>query len=201
MPTTKDRADALLRPGATCWRVAPASRAALIVDAADYFLHLRRALTCAERAAYLIGWDFDLRVEMVPGQSDNDGNAPDGWPNRLGDFLEAVVDRRPEVCLHILKWDGAMLTELATQAWETLSLKMVSKRIRLALDSHHPAGACHHQKIVVIDDRFAFCGGIDVTTGRWDTRDPTPDDDRRAGPDGSLHQPWHDVTTALEGGR
>jgi phospholipase D1/2 len=199
MPTTHDPADALLRPGSTCWRMARATRAALIVDAADYFLHLRAALTRAERAVYLIGWDFDLRIEMIPGRSDEDGNAPDGWPNRLGDFLEAVVDRRPEVCLHILKWDGAMLTEIATQAWETLSLKMASERIRFALDSHHPAGACHHQKIVVIDDRLAFCGGIDVTTGRWDTREHAPGDNRRTDPDGSLHQPWHDVTTALEG--
>ena len=199
MQTTRVQTDTLLRPGATCWRVARASRAALIVDAADYFLHLRAALIRAKRAVYIIAWDFDLRIEMLPGQSDADGNAPDGWPNRLGDFLEALVDRSPDLHLHILKWDGAMLTEIATQAWETLHLKMTSGRIHLALDSHHPTGACHHQKIVVIDDSLAFCGGIDVTTGRWDTRDHTPHDDRRIDPDGSLHQPWHDVTTALEG--
>nr|WP_111298533.1 phospholipase D-like domain-containing protein [Paracoccus saliphilus] len=199
MSITEDQAEALLRPGTTCWRVARATRVSLLVDAADYFMHLRAALMRAERAAYLIGWDFDLRIEMVPGKSDAEGNAPDGWPNRLGDFLEALVARRGDLCLHILKWDGAMLAEIATQAWETLSLKRASSRIRLALDSHHPAGACHHQKIVVIDDRLAFCGGIDVTTGRWDTRNHRPDDARRADPDGSLHQPWHDVTTALEG--
>ncbi|SDY10038.1 phospholipase D-like domain-containing protein [Citreimonas salinaria] len=199
MPTTTDETDTLLRPGETCWRIAHARRAALIVDAADYFVHLRSALTSAEETAYLIGWDFDLRIEMVPGRSDEDGNAPDGWPNRLGKFLEALVERRPELRLHILKWDAAMIAEIATQAWETLRLKMASERIHFALDSHHPAGACHHQKIVVIDDRLAFCGGIDVTTGRWDTRNHSPDDDRRTDPDGSLHQPWHDVTTALEG--
>ncbi len=199
METTRDHTNALLRPGETCWRVVRANQVALIVDAADYFVHLRTALTHAERAIYLIGWDFDLRIEMIPGQSDEDGNAPDGWPNRLGEFLEALVGRRPEVCLHILKWDSAMVAELATQAWETLSLKMASHRIRFALDSHHPMGASHHQKIVVIDDRLAFCGGIDVTTGRWDTRDHAPDDARRTDPDGSLHQAWHDVTTALEG--
>lgn len=199
MPTTDEMTKPLLRPGETCWRIERADRLALIVDAADYFLHLRTALIGAEQAIYLIGWDFDLRIEMVPGQGDADGNAPDGWPNRLGDFLEAVVDRRPDVQLHILKWDGAMLAEIATQAWETLSLKMASKRIHFALDSHHPAGACHHQKIVVVDDRLAFCGGIDVTTERWDTRDHAPDDDRRTNPDGSSHGPWHDVTTALLG--
>lgn len=196
---TKDQTVALLQPGKTCWLLARASRAALIVDAADYFGHLRTALARAEQTVYLIGWDFDLRLEMVPGQSDGDGNAPDGWPNRLGEFIEALVERRPEVRIHILKWDGAMVAELATQAWETLSLKLASERVHFALDSHHPVGACHHQKIVVIDDRLAFCGGIDVTTGRWDTRDHAPGDERRTDPDGSLHQPWHDVTTALEG--
>ncbi len=199
MLTTTNETDLLLQPGTTCWRVERASRAALIIDAADYFRHLRAALKRAENDVYLIGWDFDLRIDMLPGQSDDDGSAPDGWPNKLGDFLKAVVDRRTGVRLHILKWDGAMLAEIATQAWETLSLKLASDRIRFALDSHHPAGACHHQKIVVIDDRLAFCGGIDVTTGRWDTRDHEPDDERRTDPDGSLHQPWHDVTTALEG--
>lgn len=198
MPMT-DQAKALLRPGDTCWRVAKASRAALIVDAAEYFLHLRAALIGADRTAYLIGWDFDLRIEMVPGESDAEGNAPDGWPNELGEFLKALVKGKPGLRLHILKWDGAMLAQIATQARETLSLKRASRRIRLALDSHHPAGACHHQKIVVIDDRVAFCGGIDVTTGRWDTREHKPDDPCRTSPGGSLHQPWHDVTTALEG--
>lgn len=36
-----------------------------------------------------------------------------------------------------------------------------------------PAGAAHHQKIVVIDDALAFYGGIDITTDRWDTRTRT----------------------------
>ncbi|WP_372921992.1 hypothetical protein [Roseovarius sp.] len=110
MLTTSYQADALLQPGTTCWRVERASRAALIVDASDYFLHLRTALIGAEHAAYLIGWDFVLRIEMMPGQSDSDGNAPGGWPNQLGDFLKALVDRRPALVIHILKWDGAMIT-------------------------------------------------------------------------------------------
>ena len=38
-------------------------------------------------------------------------------------------------------------------------------------DSAHPVGCSHHQKIVVIDDRLAVCGGIDMTDDRWDTRE------------------------------
>ena len=196
---TQASSDTLLRPGETCWRIERADRVALIVDAADYFIHLRQALIAAKETIYLIGWDFDLRIETVPGESDEEGNAPDGWPNELGPFLEAVVERNGGVDMHVLKWDGAMIAEIAQQAFETISLKMSSDRIHFALDSHHPVGACHHQKIVVVDDRLAFCGGIDVTTGRWDTREHKPDDERRINPGGDIHQCWHDVTTALEG--
>ena len=196
--TAASARDALLRPGATCWRVERADRLALIVDGAGYFRHLRDALKNARRAVYLVGWDFDLRIEMVPGRSDADGNAPDGLPNRLGEFLKAIVRRTDGLELFILKWDGAMVTELAQQAVPTVELKL-TRRVHFALDSHHPVGATHHQKIVVIDDALAFCGGIDVTTGRWDTGEHREEDDRRRAPDGDIEKPWHDVTTALEG--
>ena len=53
--------------------------------------------------------------------------------------------------------------------------------MHFAVDGAHPIGAVHHQKIVVIDDAVAFCGGIDLSVGRWDTRahaPETPADDR-----------------------
>ncbi len=193
-----DRAPILV-PGETCWRLARADRLSVIVDAADYFRHLRAALRAAKKTIFLIGWDFDLRLEMLPDKGDADGNAPDGLPNRLGDFLQHLVTATPGLSLYILKWDKAMLVEIAQQAKETLDLKLASDRIQFALDSHHPVGATHHQKVVVVDDRLAFCGGIDVTGGRWDTRDHAPDDRRRHFPNGDGHKPWHDVTTALGG--
>ena len=76
---------------------------------------------------------------------------------------------------------------------------MIHPRIHIRLDGHHPFGGSHHQKIVLIDERVAFCGGIDMTVGRWDTPEHRDLDSRRRGPDGSLHGPWHDATTALEG--
>ncbi len=191
--------DRILVPGETCWRAERATRLSVITNGADYFVHLRSALSSARRAIYMVGWDFDLRIEMVPGESDADGNAPDGMPNRLGDFLVHVVEANPELSLHILKWDKAMLVQLTMQARETLGLRTASDRIHFALDSAHPAGATHHQKIVVVDDALAFCGGIDVTVGRWDTDEHRPDDPRRADPGGTVRKPWHDVTTALGG--
>ena len=187
-----------LRPGDTCWRIERAERLALIVDGASYFRHLRSALEAARRTVYLVGWDFDLRIEMLPGESDEHGLAPDGLPNRLGDFLRTIVERADRLDMRILKWDAAMLVEIAQQAVPTLELKL-TRGVHFALDSHHPVGGAHHQKVVVIDDEVAFCGGIDVTTGRWDTREHRSDDPRRSAPDGTPQKPWHDVTTALAG--
>ena len=79
-----------------CWRVASADRLALIVDGQDYFRALRHALLAARHLAVMIGWDFDFEIEMRPGRSDAEGNAPDGLPNALGPFLDALAARRPE---------------------------------------------------------------------------------------------------------
>ena len=197
-----DRANlkaSLFEPESNCWRVARAKRVGLIVDAAAYFAALRRALMKAQREVLLIGWDFDFEIEMLPGQSGEDGLAPDGLPNALGDFLEAVVKRAPELHLYILKWNGAMLMAPG-RLLPTLMLRIWGDdRIHFALDGHHPFGACHHQKIVVVDDALAFCGGIDATEDRWDTSEHAPGDGRRVRKDGSPSEPWHDATTALTG--
>lgn len=189
----------LFDPGRNCWKVATAEKYAMVVDGAAYFKALREALIAAERQVMLIGWDFDLEIEMLPGESDSDGNAPDGYPNVVLDFIEAVVDRNPELMIYLLRWTGSALIAPG-RIVPALRLKLVGPdRIKLALDGRHPVGACHHQKIVVVDDRLAFCGGIDVTDARWDTPDHTPNDPRRVLKDGSLAPPWHDVTNALCG--
>ena len=40
--------------------------------------------------------------------------------------------------------------------------------MEILLDSHLPVGASHHEKLVVIDDDVAYCGGVDLTVRRWD---------------------------------
>lgn len=181
------------------WRAVPADRFSLIVDGADYFRALRHALIEAREMAVMIGWDFDFEFEMLPGESDADGNAPDGLPNQVGPFLEALVDRRPSLDIYLLKWSGGAL--IAPGAiLPALRTKLLSpENIHLAFDGHHPIGACHHQKIVVIDDKLAFCGGIDVTDGRWDTPDHTAGDERRRLRSGEIGQPWHDMAAVLTG--
>lgn len=190
-----ERDDRLLDPGRNCWRITRADRAALVVDAADYFRHARQAMMMARSQILLIGWDFDTRILL-----DHDCDE-DGAPAHLGPFLSRLARDRPGLSIRILKWDlgalkllgrGTTILRLIRWAW--------SKQIFFKLDGAHPFGASHHHKILVVDDSLAFCGGIDMTASRWDTRAHADKDKRRKRPTtGRLYGPWHDATMAVGG--
>ena len=185
--------------GRNCWRVAPAGRVSFIIDGKAHFRALREALLQARRLVMLVGWDFDFEIEMLPGESDDDGNAPDGFPNAVGPFLDAIVDRRPGLDIYLLKWSGGAMIAPGG-VLPALQVKFMSpEQIHLAFDGHHPLGACHHQKLVAIDDSLAFCGGIDLTAGRWDDPDHRDDNPLRRGKDGEISQPWHDASAVFSG--
>ncbi|TNC67507.1 phospholipase D-like domain-containing protein [Rubellimicrobium roseum] len=185
----------ILRPGDTCWRIAHADRLRVIVDAADYFATFRSVAQEARHSLLLIGWDFDTRIELDRA----DGHSE--VPNRLGRFLSWLVRNRPNLQIHMLEWDVGLLLALGRGSTPLRVADLVSsKRVRLQLDHAHPAGAAHHQKIVVIDDVLAFCGGIDMTAGRWDTPAHQDHDPLRVSPTlGWRFPPWHDVTTVVDG--
>lgn len=174
------------------WRTERATRAAVIVDADAYFTAARSAMLKAERRILLIGWDFDARIRF--------GGAEDEGPPTVGAFITWLVNRRPGLQVHILRWDmGALKTLFHARTLLTILRWICHPQVHLKLDGHHPVAASHHQKIVVIDDCMAFCGGIDMTRDRWDTRAHDDDEPRRIEPNGTPYGPWHDAAMALEG--
>ncbi len=186
--------DRVLEPGKTCWRTARAANLTSIVDAATYFHHVKSAMLSAKKRIILIGWDFDTRIQFEP-----DGKTLEG-PNRLGAFLKWLPRHRPDLEVYLLKWNigafsalGRGMTPVFVLDWFTDS------RLHLEIDGAHPVGAAHHQKIIVVDDEIAFCGGIDMTVDRWDTSDHTDRSRYRREPTGKRYGPWHDVTTAVDG--
>jgi phosphatidylserine/phosphatidylglycerophosphate/cardiolipin synthase-like enzyme len=192
-PPTGPASGRILEEGETCWRKVGADRVAFIIDAAGYFAAAKEAILKAERCVYLIGWEFDLDIRLRPDLDDP------RIPDRLRQFLEYAVEERPDLEIFVLQWGGAMLFNIARQLGSWLSLKATAhSRFHFRLDNEHPTGACHHQKIVVIDDALAFCGGIDMTSGRWDTSDHVDNECRRSD-DGEEPLPWHDMTLAIDG--
>jgi phosphatidylserine/phosphatidylglycerophosphate/cardiolipin synthase-like enzyme len=184
----------LFRPGENCWRVKPADDFSIIVDADDYFGAIRRTMMAAEQLIFLVGWDFDAGTTL--GHPDVD----DGAPRKVGDFIIWLTRKRPKLEIKILLWSPALLA-----SWMRLSnlpylLRWkLHKRISVRLDGRHPIGSSHHQKMLVVDDQTAFCGGIDVTLDRWDTREHLDDHPSRHRPNGRPYGPWHDASSKFTG--
>ncbi len=185
----------ILRPGRTCWRLARTDRLAFLVDAAPYYEALRRTLPKAQRSIYIVGWDVDSRTALTP-----EAEPADGWPQTLLPFLDALLKARPELQVHVLAWDYSFIYALEREPLPTYQFSRVkNRRLHFALDDAHPLVASHHQKIVVVDDRVAFTGGVDLTVRRWDTPAHDPQDPRRVDPAGTIYKPMHDVQVAVDG--
>jgi phosphatidylserine/phosphatidylglycerophosphate/cardiolipin synthase-like enzyme len=187
MPATRP----ILKQGRNCWRIAPAKRAAVLIDAADYYAALEKALRKARRSIIIIGWDFDAWIKLRP----DDPACP-----HLGDFLRSLVEERPELEIRVLIWSvavlhapGAPLPLLLGAEWEN------HPRIQLRLDREHPIYGAHHQKAICVDDTIAFVGGMDLTIRRWDTTKHEAEHELRKGPDGVPYPPVHDVQMMVEG--
>jgi phosphatidylserine/phosphatidylglycerophosphate/cardiolipin synthase-like enzyme/uncharacterized membrane protein YdjX (TVP38/TMEM64 family) len=184
----------ILTEGRNCWRRAKAERVAFLVDGAAYFEAFRTAALRAERSITIVGWDIHSRMRLVPGEPE------DGLPPELGPFLNALLERNRRLCVRILTWDFAMIYAVEREVLPLLNREWTRhRRLVFRMDSVHPLGASHHQKIVVIDDKVAFCGGIDLTMRRWDTSEHRPLDPRRLDPDGVPYSPFHDVQAMVDG--
>lgn len=169
-----------------------ADHVAFVVDGADYLRHVKAAMLRAQRRIILVGWDFDGRTTLEQGATTLPG------PNQLAAFLYWLLWKRAGLEIYVLK-SNLRLLPLFDGLWcgltpVTVLNRLSGRRIRFAVDGAHPTGAVHHQKLVIVDDVLAFCGGIDLTLGRWDT--PEHLDDNKFRRD---YGPRHEVAAAVDG--
>lgn len=186
---------------ASSWRFARASRAHVVIDAAAYFTLMQQAMEGAQQRIHLIGWDFDTRMRLGPGRRFWNLPRKGSRPARLGAFVIWLCERTSGLQVRVLKWNfGALKFLLRGSMIIDLIRWFLHPAIDFKFDAAHPVGCSHHQKIVVIDDNFAVCGGIDMTSDRWDTPEHLEADPRRRKPYGTrLYGPWHDLTMMVEG--
>jgi phospholipase D1/2 len=166
----------------------------LLIDGADYFGAVREAIARAQRTVFIVGWDVDSHMQLTPQASD------DGFGAALGDFLHELAAARKRLRIYILAWDFAMLYAFEREwlpvykmGWRT------HRRGTFQMDGKHPLGGSHHPKIVVIDDKIAFVGGLDLTRSRWDTSAHAAHHPLRRDASKELYQPFHDVHTLFDG--
>jgi phosphatidylserine/phosphatidylglycerophosphate/cardiolipin synthase-like enzyme len=185
----------VLRPGETCWRTARADRAAFLIDTEAYFAAVFDALKSARRSILLLGWGFDPRTRLFPDGYDG----PDD-PDEVGRILIELARTRPELDVRLLIWRSALPIAAQQEFFPHRARQWFKNSpVHFHLDDHVPFGACHHQKVLVIDDRLAFCGGGDISVDRWDTPGHRDDDPRRIMPDQDYHAPRHEVMLMVDG--
>jgi phosphatidylserine/phosphatidylglycerophosphate/cardiolipin synthase-like enzyme/uncharacterized membrane protein YdjX (TVP38/TMEM64 family) len=183
--------ETLFRSGQNCAAIARAGRIGLIVDGADYYRAFMSAAARAERSINIIGWDFDSRTPLC--------STDEGKPIVLGDFLNGLAAAKRLLRIYILDWDFPIVYGTDRELPLSLGLSWKPHRhIDFQFDNTHPIAGSHHQKIVVIDDRVAFVGGLDLTNKRWDTAEHKPGDPRRVF-NGQPYPPMHDVMIAVDG--
>ena len=151
----------------------------VLVDGEEALPRIAEELRRAESHVHLAGWfftpGFRLRHDVV-----------------LRELLAELAER---VAVRVLVWAGAPLPLFHPSRGEVRRMReelVAGTRIECALDDRERPMHCHHEKLVVVDDRVGFVGGIDLTSFGGDRLDSRGHPAR-----GSLG--WHDAATRLHG--
>ncbi len=154
----------------------------LAVDGDEAFAGILAAIRGARRSVLIAGWHAMPQFALTRGDA----------PVTLGEALLPAAERAR---VRVLLWGGARLPVIRPTRWDARQARDAFARIpgvTAALDEREYLQHCHHEKLVVVDDRVAFVGGLDLThltSDRWDTNAHAP----------RASQGWHDAAVRLEG--
>jgi phosphatidylserine/phosphatidylglycerophosphate/cardiolipin synthase-like enzyme len=160
----------------------PGNAIEILVDGAEALPVIADELRTARSHVHVTGWyfspDFALRR--------------DEEPLILRNFLAELAET---VEVRILVWAGAPLPLFRPSRREVRRMRdelTAGTRIQCELDARERPLHCHHEKTIVVDDRVAFVGGMDLTTEAGDRFDLNDHPARAA-------VGWHDAAARIEG--
>jgi phosphatidylserine/phosphatidylglycerophosphate/cardiolipin synthase-like enzyme len=182
----------ILEPGDTCSAILPALHAAALIDVAQYYAEARRAMAAARRSIHILGWDFDPRTHLTPKVAPDESHV-------LGSFLSRLKSEKPWLDIRILIWRMTLAIAVEHRFFPYLSSLWLKRGIHFRLDGTAPYGASRHEKLLVIDDSLAFCGGSDFAPDRLDIRSHPDWPLWRHLPNGEQYPPRHDVMICVDG--
>src|SRR5258708_2105212 len=141
----------------------------VLIDGEEALPRIADEISAARSHVWLAGWHFAPSFAL----------RRDGRPAILRNLLAQVSE---QVDVRVLAWAGAPIPVFQPSRRAVRSMRDELCRgtnIHCALDSHERPMHCHHEKTIVIDDRVAFVGGIDLTAENGDRFD-APDHEPRA---------------------
>jgi phosphatidylserine/phosphatidylglycerophosphate/cardiolipin synthase-like enzyme len=160
----------------------PGNAIEILVDGAEALPQIADALRAARSHVHIAGWYFSPDFALMREEE------PLVLRNLLAELAE-LVDVR------ILVWAGAPLPLFRPSRREVRQMRdtlVAGTRIECELDARERPMHCHHEKTIVIDDRVAFVGGMDLTTEAGDRYDHSDHPARAA-------LGWHDAAARIEG--
>ena len=207
-----------------------ASRAAFLIDGRMTMLEMCIRFLNARESITIAAWGMTPELLMVRGRHQRAGEdgSPEqeellGWLRQKGLSAESIdfwLSGEELSVQNVLGHMVAQGVDVRVLLWDTLSWPLQSgpADIQAALaavgvncvldNSHltlqHPIASLH-QKSIVVDERIAFVGGIDLMCerdgdhDRWDTKGHLYNNLLRVGKDGLLAYGWHDVHLTFEG--
>jgi phosphatidylserine/phosphatidylglycerophosphate/cardiolipin synthase-like enzyme len=156
------------------------NRVELLVDGGELLPRMVADIDAAASHVHVAGWHFTPTFRMG-----------DGGPTLRG--LLADVAARCDV--RVLAWAGAPLPLFHPDRREVRAMRdelVRGTRIEMQLDAKERPMHCHHEKLVVVDDRIAYVGGLDLTTLAGNRLDDSAHRSR-------LGVGWHDAALRIEG--
>ena len=154
----------------------------ILIDGAEALPRMRAELERAESHVHIAGWyfspDFALTRDLEPAI----------LRNLLAELAERVEVR-------VLVWAGAPLplNRLSRGTVRKMRESLCrGTQIQCELDAKERPMHCHHEKTIVVDDRVAFVGGIDLTSVVGDRFDSSAHRSR-----GQVS--WHDASAQIAG--
>jgi len=154
----------------------------VLVDGSEALPAIAAELANATSYVHLAGWFFSPELQLSREEE----------PIVVRNLLAELAER---VDVRVLTWEGAPLPVFKPsrrQVQEMLEALAHHTKIEAHTDGCTGFTHCHHEKIVVIDGRVAFVGGIDLTLDGGDPYD-TPSHISRGGIG------WHDAAIRIEG--
>jgi phosphatidylserine/phosphatidylglycerophosphate/cardiolipin synthase-like enzyme len=158
------------------------NRVDVLVDGLAYLPALAEEVASATSHVHLLGWCFSPELHLTRDEE----------PVVLRNLLAQVAQR---IDVRLLVWEGSPLPVFRPTKRDVRSYLKVFEEgtdIQAATDSCVRLKYSHHEKIVLVDDRVAFVGGIDLTLDGGDPLD-SPKHPSHG------HQGWHDVAVRIEG--
>ena len=176
-----------LEPPAGGWAageppVRPGNAVQVLIDGEEALPTIAEELRQARSHVHLAGWHFS------PGFALERTGAQVILRNLLAELAERLDVR-------VLMWAGAPLPLFRPSRSDMRGIRddlTGHTKIECALDAKERPMHCHHEKTIVIDDRVAFVGGIDLTSESGDRFDTNRHPARAT-------VGWHDACARLEG--